>query len=100
MGQVGSAAASKVNLIVLRPSREAIGTTTVVIVLVLVPDSQPTIKFKERMAAPELTVVDVRRAFLLPLTKGAQAGVPLVEDKLNKTHSLTLDGKKEFKRNV
>ena len=50
------------------------------------------------MAAPELTVVDVRRAFLLPLTKGAQAGVPLVEDKLNKTHSLTLDGKKGFKK--
>ena len=45
LGEVGSAAASKVNLIVVRPPREAIGTTTVVIVLVLVPDSQPTIKF-------------------------------------------------------
>ena len=42
------------------------------------------------MAAPEFAVVDVRRAFLLPLTKGAQAGVPLVEDKLNKTHSLSM----------
>ena len=52
------------------------------------------------LEAPELTVVDVGRTFLLPLTERAQAGVPLVEDKLNKTHSLTLDGKKEFKRNV
>ena len=43
------------------------------------------------MAAPELAVVDVRRAFLLPLTKGAQAGVPLVEDKLNKTNSLWMN---------
>ena len=36
------------------------------------------------MTRPKLTVVDVRRAFLLPLTKGAQAGVSLVEDELNK----------------
>ena len=43
------------------------------------------------MAAPELAVVDVRRAFLLPLTKGAQAGVPLVEDKLNNTNSLWME---------
>ena len=35
------------------------------------------------MVAPELAVVDVRRTFLLSLTEGAQAGVPLVEDKLN-----------------
>ena len=39
---------------------------------------------------PKLAEVDVRRTFLLPLTEGAQAGVAFVEDKLNKTHSLTL----------
>ena len=49
------------------------------------------------MAAPKLTVVDVRRTFLLPLTEGAQAGVSLVEDKLNIKHSLTLDEKKHHK---
>ena len=43
------------------------------------------------MEAPELAVVDVRRTFLLSLTEGAQAGVPLVEDKLHKTNSLALD---------
>ena len=44
LGLVWSATASKVDLIVLRPPREAIGTATVVVILVLVADSQPTIK--------------------------------------------------------
>ena len=89
---MGSATASEVNLIVLWPPRKAIGAATVVIVLVLVSDSQPTIKVPKTNAsleAPELTVVDIGRTFLLPLTERAQASVPLVEDKLNKTHALT-----------
>ena len=52
--------------------------------------------FTSTLETPELAVVDVRRTFLLSLTEGAQAGVPLVEDKLNKT--LTLVEWKEFKR--
>ena len=43
LGLVRSATASEVNLIVLRPPRKTIGTATVVVVLVLVADSQPKI---------------------------------------------------------
>ena len=46
------------------------------------------------MERPKLTVVDIRGAILLPLTQCAQAGVPLVEDELNKRSSLTLDYKR------
>ena len=46
------------------------------------------------MRRPKLTVVDIRGAILFPLTQGAQAGVSLVEDELNKRSSLTLDDKR------
>ena len=41
---VRSAASSKVNLIVLRPPRKSIGTTTIVVILVLVTDPQSVIQ--------------------------------------------------------